>query len=240
MFDGLLSEPYNQQVLDLLFAVADWHSLAKLRMKTDETLELMDEGTTFLGEKFRDFQLVTCSNFKTKELEREATARKRRAAKAKASTKNQTTPANALSASVPLQGCAMQPTVSTHPEPESFAAASSWPGMVIGRSDGAGTRVEPSSPAQSLCNTTVNPSRAESHTSSSHWKQPRREPSKHRSDTATRREVRFNLLTYKHHALGDYVRTIKRYGTTDSYSTEPVSPPHYLTALPPGLILTLG
>ncbi len=29
-----------------------------------------------------------------------------------------------------------------------------------------------------------------------------------------------NLKTYKDHALGDYVETIRRYGTTDSYSTE--------------------
>lgn len=31
-----------------------------------------------------------------------------------------------------------------------------------------------------------------------------------------------NLNTYKVHALGDYVETIRRYGTTDSYSTESV------------------
>ena len=30
----------------------------------------------------------------------------------------------------------------------------------------------------------------------------------------------FNLNTYKFHALGDYTATIRRYGTTDSYSTE--------------------
>lgn len=32
----------------------------------------------------------------------------------------------------------------------------------------------------------------------------------------------FNLQTYKLHALGDYVRTIRRFGTTDSYSTQTV------------------
>jgi hypothetical protein len=32
----------------------------------------------------------------------------------------------------------------------------------------------------------------------------------------------FSLRTYKFHALGDYVETIRRYGTTDSFSTEPV------------------
>jgi hypothetical protein len=34
----------------------------------------------------------------------------------------------------------------------------------------------------------------------------------------------FNFQTYKFHALGDYVSTIRRYGTSDSYSSEPVSP----------------
>lgn len=33
----------------------------------------------------------------------------------------------------------------------------------------------------------------------------------------------FNIQTYKHHALGDYPSMIRRFGTTDSYSTEPVS-----------------
>jgi hypothetical protein len=34
----------------------------------------------------------------------------------------------------------------------------------------------------------------------------------------------YNANTYKHHALGDYVAHIREKGTTDSYSTEPVSP----------------
>jgi len=34
--------------------------------------------------------------------------------------------------------------------------------------------------------------------------------------------VAYNMDTYKHHALGDYVQAIKTYGTCDSYSTEPV------------------
>ena len=34
----------------------------------------------------------------------------------------------------------------------------------------------------------------------------------------------YNANTYKHHSLGDYVAQIREKGTTDSYSTEPVSP----------------
>ena len=40
---------------------------------------------------------------------------------------------------------------------------------------------------------------------------------------ATRRPKTFNLQTYKVHALGDYSNSIRKFGTTDSYSTEPVS-----------------
>ena len=32
----------------------------------------------------------------------------------------------------------------------------------------------------------------------------------------------FNLQTYKYHSLGDYANTIRCFGTTDSFSTEPV------------------
>ena len=35
-------------------------------------------------------------------------------------------------------------------------------------------------------------------------------------------KVRFNLSTYKLHALGDYANTIRQQGTTDSYSTQMV------------------
>lgn len=37
-----------------------------------------------------------------------------------------------------------------------------------------------------------------------------------------RQPKQFNLKTYKYHALGDYSYTIRRFGTTDSYSTQPV------------------
>ncbi|KAJ3709521.1 hypothetical protein C8R42DRAFT_649336 [Lentinula raphanica] len=40
------------------------------------------------------------------------------------------------------------------------------------------------------------------------------------SSTSTRKSRFLNLLTYKFHALGDYVKTIRLFGTTDSYSTQ--------------------
>ena len=40
--------------------------------------------------------------------------------------------------------------------------------------------------------------------------------------SSVRRPKRFNLRTYKYHALGDYCNAIQQFGTTDSYSTQPV------------------
>lgn len=40
--------------------------------------------------------------------------------------------------------------------------------------------------------------------------------------SASKKKLPFNLIMYKLHALGDYTRTIRAFGTTDSYSTQPV------------------
>jgi hypothetical protein len=44
---------------------------------------------------------------------------------------------------------------------------------------------------------------------------------------AGHRKRKFKLNTYKIHALGDYVATIKAFGTTDSFSTAIVSKRHF-------------
>lgn len=66
--------------------MAHWHGLAKLRIHTDRTLEILDQTTTLLGQYLRDFHSKTCSSFNTKELPREANARDRR--KTKKNTKD--------------------------------------------------------------------------------------------------------------------------------------------------------
>jgi len=47
------------------------------------------------------------------------------------------------------------------------------------------------------------------------------------SDVASTSEGRkrhtFNMSTYKLHALGDYIKAIREFGTTDNYSTQVVS-----------------
>jgi hypothetical protein len=77
VFEGLLPEPHNSSILQLLFTLAHWHGLAKLRMHTDVTLRILDDTTTSLGQQLRHFQAETCSAYTTRELKREAAARAR-------------------------------------------------------------------------------------------------------------------------------------------------------------------
>lgn len=61
--------------------MAHWHGLAKLRLHTDHSLACLDKVTIAIGEQLRHFQRVTCAKFQTRETQREAEARRRRAAK---------------------------------------------------------------------------------------------------------------------------------------------------------------
>ncbi|KAJ3531358.1 hypothetical protein NMY22_g8186 [Coprinellus aureogranulatus] len=138
VFEGLLPGEHGVRLQNLLFTLGYWHGLAKLRMHTEFTLDILDRWTSFLGEDARDFVQMTCSDFETRELKREYEARKRAQARRskKASAK----------------------------KPETKPTSTSGG---IGR-------------------------------------QPRT----------------WNINTPKFHALGDVVPYIRRYGTTDSYSTQ--------------------
>jgi hypothetical protein len=155
VFDGLLPEPHNTNILKLLFDLAHWHALAKLHMHIDPTLDIFSQVTTSLGHSLRTFRDKTCVVFPTRELERERAARDRRESKH-----------------------------STNSVPES-----------------------PKSKPTTRAPNTVESSKSKSKKRGSSARQP----------------VELNLRTYKLHALGDYVHTIRRFGTTDSYSTQSVS-----------------
>jgi hypothetical protein len=58
-------------ILNLLFDLAHWHALAKPRMHTDITLDILSQVTTSLGNTLRQFEDKTCTIFETRELERE-------------------------------------------------------------------------------------------------------------------------------------------------------------------------
>lgn len=62
----------------LLFRLAEWHALAKLRLHTDDSLDKLDQALKALGRQLRRFQQFTCSAFQAMELPREVAARQKR------------------------------------------------------------------------------------------------------------------------------------------------------------------
>lgn len=80
VFEGLLPSPHNEVILDLLFDLAVWHALAKLRIHTDDTLYFLDFATRHLGYSVRRFQKTTCAAYQTTELPEESASRTRRQA----------------------------------------------------------------------------------------------------------------------------------------------------------------
>lgn len=81
MFEGLLPEPHNKDLLDVLFTLAHWHAIAKLRQHTELSLEVLKSVTIRLGGLLRNFRDTTREGFNTKELNREVSARVRKATK---------------------------------------------------------------------------------------------------------------------------------------------------------------
>ena len=81
VFEGLLPEPHNTRILQLLFIFAHWHGLAKLRLHNDLTLCTLNSVTNLLGRSLRDFRTKTCLKFQTRELKREVEARIRHEAR---------------------------------------------------------------------------------------------------------------------------------------------------------------
>ncbi|KAH9021906.1 hypothetical protein EDB85DRAFT_1871611, partial [Lactarius pseudohatsudake] len=132
-FEGLFpNDGDNRIVSDLLFLLSTWHAYAKLHLHTESTLEKQAAIGTSLCQTLRKFANITCPRYATKELPREATARKAR-------QQNQ--------------------AARTGKKPASTKA----------------------------------------------------------------KQIRFNMTTFKMHCIPDYPAVVRRYGTTDSYSTQTVS-----------------
>jgi hypothetical protein len=134
--------------MTLLFRLAEWHALAKLRLHTEPTLTCMESVTVILGRELRHFCSVTCAAFTTVELPKEVAARGRRESRKKAK---------------------------------------------VVAAEGSEADIQPPTAQQE------------------------------QETTRTKKKKKnLNLSTYKVHALGDYARTIRMHGTTDSYSTQTV------------------
>jgi hypothetical protein len=156
IFENLLDDEYAKYdgyIQDLLFSLAYWHALAKLRLHTSTTIGTLKEVTKQLFRQLRHFTKDICTAFVTRELPREEAARGRRNAKK--------------------------------------AAAAKAAGKAPPKTPAGGSKIK-----------------------------------------------LFNMLTYKGHSLGDYVRTILFFGTVDSYSTQPVRQTLFycrlLIIIPPG------
>ncbi|THV03577.1 hypothetical protein K435DRAFT_817199 [Dendrothele bispora CBS 962.96] len=134
---------FDKGIQNLLFDLNSFHSLAKLRLHSETSLDLLDQTTTELGRSFRNFESNICPAFQTKKLPKETAAQGRRKAKSGETEK------------------------------------------------GKGKR--------------------------KHRDEDEAEAGNHQAGAAS---ARFNLSTFKFHALGHYTHFIRLYGTTDSYSTQ--------------------
>ena len=76
VFEGLLPEPFNGMLLRLLYKAAEWHALAKLRMHTDSTLDLLRAVTREFGYLMQQFRDRTSDEFNTAELPNETGTQK--------------------------------------------------------------------------------------------------------------------------------------------------------------------
>ncbi|KIY49798.1 hypothetical protein FISHEDRAFT_40613 [Fistulina hepatica ATCC 64428] len=75
--EGVIDEPHGSKISDVLYLLVYWHSLAKLRMHCDLSLNLLERVQTQLGKALRYFAFVTCAAFETFETDKEFAARKR-------------------------------------------------------------------------------------------------------------------------------------------------------------------
>jgi hypothetical protein len=213
VFDGLLPEPHNSSILRLLFTCAHWHGLAKLRIHTDSTLRILDETTVSIGTEFRTFTAKTCAAFDTRELSREVEARKRRGLK-----KGRKKPA---SNGQSMSGDQAAPSAQSVPGEQATPNSQSVPGerATLNVQVASGDQVTPNAQSTSGNQTVLNVQVA-----TNDWPNGTSVPNSTdcRWHNGPKRR-KFNLRVYKYHALGDYAKTIRRLGTTDSFSTEPVS-----------------
>ncbi|EIW51500.1 uncharacterized protein TRAVEDRAFT_54536 [Trametes versicolor FP-101664 SS1] len=74
-FEGLMPLRDDQTIADLLFELANWHALAKLRLHTAVTIKIPRAATTHMTDTMRHFSATTCERWETHELPREVDAR---------------------------------------------------------------------------------------------------------------------------------------------------------------------
>lgn len=82
VFEGLLPKAEEDECLqNLLYRVNEFHTLSKLRMHTDTTLDLLQTATDLFQQDIRVFRDTVCAEHTTMELPREVRARARKQAR---------------------------------------------------------------------------------------------------------------------------------------------------------------
>jgi hypothetical protein len=75
VFEGIFPEEDDEQIQKLIWDRLVFHGYAKLRMRTDSTMETMESALLDLGNSLRHIVEAACPNFDTRELPREHRAR---------------------------------------------------------------------------------------------------------------------------------------------------------------------
>ncbi|KAL0059921.1 hypothetical protein AAF712_013268, partial [Marasmius tenuissimus] len=75
-FEGLLPEPHNKDLLDLLWDFNVLMAYASLGLHTDSTVATLDSTITELGKSLRRFANTTCAAYETREIPEEAEKRR--------------------------------------------------------------------------------------------------------------------------------------------------------------------
>ncbi|KAJ2929664.1 hypothetical protein H1R20_g7412, partial [Candolleomyces eurysporus] len=276
VFDGLVPhEEHSREILLILLSCAKWHALAKLRLHTDATLDLLDEATIKLGNSFRQFIANVCSQIQTKELAIEVAKRVKREQKKAASkaklAKDKATADESGPSTAPPAHCALPSTSAILEAPYSANPLPSLPepARVIkanksrsGRSavlSGSWRKsketkgklrtsnrdvdqaertsiTQPSSATFTAASDTISPSgllesnqempvvpmvpEASSSQPSESGNQQGSSKGKSVDSKSKPKLVALNIQTPKFHFLGDYVKTIRTFGTCDSFTTE--------------------
>jgi hypothetical protein len=74
-FEGLFPQSYEKTILDLLFMLATWHALAKLRLHTTSSLSFFKQCTKQFGQVIRYFHDHVCPRYKTRDTPQEVAAK---------------------------------------------------------------------------------------------------------------------------------------------------------------------
>lgn len=232
-FKGLLPSPHNEILMDLLFLLCNWHALAKLRIHHDLTLEMLDRATMELASQFRKFETETCRWVPTVELQREVQARVRRAAGKVITQRPPASNAQAPTHGSNIVAAAIQTVPSWPTAGNSHPGSTSSP--LVLNLNGSSDKDQELRSVAIESDTILNPQMGVQ-VGSLYGAPPSAEvqdlaTAPESSNTSTgspnlklsRRKKHFTLTTPKYHALGHYAEAIRRFGTTDSFTSEIVS-----------------